>query len=710
MRSLNQALAWLAAASMSLAACSSAGDDGLAGGDPPASSSVSTAAGSTTTDPGPQPEPASTSEPAGATEPSPTTAPSAAMQQLPPASTDVEPGRYSTEELGFDLTFELPAVTRGVWRYYRPEHGMLRFGTDLTGTEAFDIARIGSFFAAGEYDNPEMRGLGSIDPNDIDASLRALGAIVHDSEDIEVDGHVVKVRRFRLDPEADSAKPVCANVRPGEGGAPPCTYWYSGSAERTNEQQRPFFILRSREVTAYLIEMGDAEPVLVSGSTSLADPAAWFESVLTPLVMSMEFGATPAGDHTTSAADGSMTADEATAIAVRIVDAFDTGDLSFIDSAMGDDGTWVGIQGNQIEGRGASAYLRPLLTGIDRTDILGNATEVADGWAFPLREFRGASQLDYGIVIGNNADGGTRVQEVWSIPPPAHALPSRATPTPGVHRATFTVNGVDEQLRIFVPSSAAGTVLPTVINWHASGDDEAAEANVTGYEDLAAAEGFIVVHPRRSTPAYDSTAAWRTDIDAMEAADLDFVDALLDELVGSWCADPARIYSTGYSLGSLFTSRLVCERSDRIAAAVSVAGVFHTDDCDPDRAVPYAAFHGTADPVLPYDDPDMAIYGGDQEFLAQQPRAEFEEFVGAAGCSSPPVDTQPSPSVIRHAYRCGDGTDRLFYEITGGGHTWPGSTTSNEQYAGLTIGPVTDEIDATAASWDFLRHFHLDDA
>jgi len=446
-----------------------------------------------------------------------------------------------------------------------------------------------------------------------------------------------------------------------------------------------------------------------SGDSTSTD-AATLTPTATDASTTTAAATTTVAPTTTPTTEGAMTADDATAVAAGIVNAYNTGDLSFVDTAMGDDGTWVSIQGQQIAGSEATAFLEPLLAGIDRTDILGNALQVADGWAFPLREFRGTSTIDYAIVVGNNAAGGTRVEELWTIPPPSVGAASCVASTHGMQHASFMVDDTEEQFRIYVPAAASGTVLPTVIDWHASGDDEDVQANVTGYEDLAEYEGFIVVHPRHSTPAYDSTPLWQTDIGAMEADDLAYANALIDELETNWCADPARIYSTGYSLGSLFTARLVCGLSDRIAAAVSVGGVFHTDDCTPGRAVPYAAFHGTADPVLPYDASVKAIYGGDAAFLAQKPRAEFEEFVAAAGCSTTSVDTQPSPSVIRHAYRCDDGTDRLFYEIVGGGHTWPGSTTSEEQYAGLELGPVTDEIIATTTSWDFLRHFHLNNA
>ena len=135
---------------------------------------------------------------------------------------------------------------------------------------------------------------------------------------------------------------------------------------------------------------------------------------------------------------------------------------------------------------------------------------------------------------------------------------------------------------MFVPSAYAGSPLPVVIDWHGLGSNGPHQAMYSGYESVAEAEGFIVVHPtgvadapRRAELVAAVPGAGR------ERDDLAFAGALIDELVANWCADPARVYSTGMSNGGFFTARLICEMSDRIAAAVSVAGTYHPEGCDP---------------------------------------------------------------------------------------------------------------------------------
>ena len=50
-------------------------------------------------------------------------------------------------------------------------------------------------------------------------------------------------------------------------------------------------------------------------------------------------------------------------------------------------------------------------------------------------------------------------------------------------------------MRVFVPSVYAGSPLPVVIDWHGLGSNGPQQAMYSGYESVAEAEGFIVVHP-----------------------------------------------------------------------------------------------------------------------------------------------------------------------------------------------------------------------
>ena len=231
----------------------------------------------------------------------------------------------------------------------------------------------------------------------------------------------------------------------------------------------------------------------------------------------------------------------------------------------------------------------------------------------------------------------------------------------------------------------------------------------SGYETLAEQEGFIVVHATGVAAAGDERNSWElTEFDTPERDDLAFADALIDTVIIDWCADPDRVYSTGMSNGGFFTAELVCGRADRIAAAVSVAGITHPDGCDPARPVPYLAFHGTDDEVVPYAGTGESILSDEVDpegFFGQVMPDEFAEFAADAGCNPEPIRAEETPEVISYTYTgCDDDVPMTFYEIVGGGHTWPDSPLA-EQLA--DFGFFTDDISATEDGWAFMSQHTL---
>jgi polyhydroxybutyrate depolymerase len=283
----------------------------------------------------------------------------------------------------------------------------------------------------------------------------------------------------------------------------------------------------------------------------------------------------------------------------------------------------------------------------------------------------------------------------------------------GVNEVTLTAGGADHPVRVFVPSAFAGEPLPTVLNWHGLGSTGPEQAVYTGYEDLAEAEGFIVVHPTGVPGSGDTRNSWElADFQDPNRDDVAFANALIDMVVDEWCADASRVYSTGMSNGGFFTARLVCEVADRIAAASSIAGTYHPDDCTPARSVPYLAFHGTDDLVVPFDGGGESVLLTDDDpvlraFFEQVMPDEFAEFAADAGCTLDPTETDVGDEVIRYDYPdCDGGVPLAFFEVTGGGHTWPSSPLAEAQEGAL--GYTTADVDATADSWAFFQQHALD--
>ncbi len=278
---------------------------------------------------------------------------------------------------------------------------------------------------------------------------------------------------------------------------------------------------------------------------------------------------------------------------------------------------------------------------------------------------------------------------------------------PGASTITVSSGGNSYETRIYIPSAFEdGQPTPVVLDFHGLGSTGIQQVALTDYEALAKSEGFIVVHPTGlNIPGRG--ASWELNqTDIPDRDDLAYASELIDLMTEEYCGDANRIYSTGMSNGGFFTSRLVCELADRIAAASSIAGVSHFEGCEPSRDVPFLAFHGTNDKVVPFSGGTSTLGEGVDGFFDQVMPEEFAEFAADAGCSPEPDVEIISDEVSRFDYvDCDGDTPMSFYEIAGGGHTWPGSPIGPLLTAFL--GKTTEDVNATKLSWKFFSEHTL---
>ncbi|MEM9468302.1 MAG: PHB depolymerase family esterase [Actinomycetota bacterium] len=289
--------------------------------------------------------------------------------------------------------------------------------------------------------------------------------------------------------------------------------------------------------------------------------------------------------------------------------------------------------------------------------------------------------------------------------------------SPGLTTSTVASGGNDYELRLFVPETIGDGPAPLVLNWHGLGSNGEQQAGFSLHEGLAAVEGYIVASPTAFPDPTDveERNSWELpQFDVAGRDDVAFAEDLIDLLVGQYCADPARVYSTGMSNGGLFTSVLVCELNDRIAAAVSVAGVTRADPCAFERGVPFLAIHGTEDDIVPYAGeadrsplltPTAPL--GSREFLSQVMPDEFGEIAADMGCDPTPVFSEFAADIRAHEYQnCPDGVPVVFYEAIDAGHTWPGSPFA-DILEDRGLGATTPNYDATADGWAFMSQYSL---
>lgn len=260
---------------------------------------------------------------------------------------------------------------------------------------------------------------------------------------------------------------------------------------------------------------------------------------------------------------------------------------------------------------------------------------------------------------------------------------------------TLVSSGEKRAYLLHVPDSYdPQTPTPLVISIHGFAEWPAHQAQVSRWNDLADAEGFIVVYPSGT----DLPKHWRTGLTASSGdaqMDVQFISDLIDELEKSYNIDPSRIYANGLSNGGGMSYLLACQLADRIAAIGSVAGAytFPLDQCSPSRAVPLIAFHGTADPIVPYPG------GPSRSFDIPFPVVPdwMQGWAARNQCTEAENTSQEGEVGLVTYSNCSQNADVLFYTILGGGHSWPGGN----PLPAWIVGYTSQQIDATGLMWDF---------
>jgi polyhydroxybutyrate depolymerase len=168
------------------------------------------------------------------------------------------------------------------------------------------------------------------------------------------------------------------------------------------------------------------------------------------------------------------------------------------------------------------------------------------------------------------------------------------TPVAGEMRE-LTSGGRTRSYRLFVPPVVAGQArLPLVFDLHGTGGNAAGRAKGSGFEALAAREGFAVA------TLQGEESRWNVPVVSGRADDVQYVSDVLDHVAARACIDPARVYATGFSGGGRMSSLLGCRLNDRIAAIAPVGGLRWAGPC-PGRALPVLTVHGLADLTNPYE-------------------------------------------------------------------------------------------------------------
>lgn len=221
--------------------------------------------------------------------------------------------------------------------------------------------------------------------------------------------------------------------------------------------------------------------------------------------------------------------------------------------------------------------------------------------------------------------------------------------------------------------------VPLVVVLHGYTSNGANHAAYFGLVHEADTAGFLLAYPNgtrdvfgnRFWNATDACCDWfRTGVD-----DVAYLDSVIDEITARYAVDRARVFLVGHSNGAFMAHRYACDRADRVAAIVTLAGVQWKDQshCRPSSKVSVLQVHGRNDTTVNYDGgvmPNGAAYPGAVETVDDW--AKLDGCNGALAPTGRRLDLDRmvvGDETVEAAYSgCPAGAAAQLWTIEGGGH------------------------------------------
>ena len=286
--------------------------------------------------------------------------------------------------------------------------------------------------------------------------------------------------------------------------------------------------------------------------------------------------------------------------------------------------------------------------------------------------------------------------------------------------------GLNREVPLYVPASAGdGSRIPLIFDLHGSGGNGRRQAQNSGLAALADRHKFLVANPNGGIADSKNQDAfyWHvpgvplidnvpTPADAPD--DVQFFRDAIQQIEHLACADPHRVYVTGFSGGGRMASALACELADRLAAIAPVSGlragipresdlkVPNAKSCAPSRAISIMTFHGVHDPVNRFDGDATSRWGYGVP-------AALDRWASLDGCRASPAEQRVSAHVTKVTFSsCTDATELILYRTDapvehGGGHIWPHPSLSSQE--SMESANQVDQLDASGLIWAFFaRH------
>jgi len=282
-------------------------------------------------------------------------------------------------------------------------------------------------------------------------------------------------------------------------------------------------------------------------------------------------------------------------------------------------------------------------------------------------------------------------------------------------RFVFKHDGLLRDVAIMDPQlDASSERRPLVLVLHGGlGDDDDTVALSFGkLNRLAEEDDFVAAYPSGIAGHWnDGRNVDRYYSQRERVNDVDFLAALVRDLIEKKRIDPNAVFVIGVSDGAMMAHRFACERTSLLRAFTAVIGsiplnVARRKSRCGKTPVSALMINGSEDPIVPWEGGEVRFDDVDLGTVIPVRRA-FDFWANHNGCEGeqstmiPDFSPNDGSRIERtKALGCVDDTKVELFAVQGAGHTWP----SGWQYLPESmIGRTSHDIDAAVAAWRFFQ-------